>query len=60
MSKHNTMKKHEYLQSYTDHIDGVLHLRMAGTLCKLFTDPDPEGANGDASFKREAKGGKGS
>lgn len=31
---------------------------MACTLCQFFADPDPEGANGNASFEKEGKGGK--
>lgn len=45
----------QYLQSDTYHINGLFQLRMACTLCKFFTYPDPEGTNGNASLEKKRK-----
>ena len=47
------MTNWQYLQSDAYHIDGLSQLRMVRALCKLFTDPDPKGANGNAPFEKE-------
>lgn len=48
----------QYLQSDTNDVDGLLQLRVASALCQLLTDPDPEGADGNAPFGKDEKGRK--
>lgn len=50
------MMNWKYLQSDTNDVDGLLQLRVARALCQLLTDPDPEGADGNAPFGEDRKG----
>lgn len=48
----------QYLQSDTNDVDGLLQLRVARALGQFLTDPDPEGADGNAPFGKDGKGRK--